>query len=71
MPDYSKHTGPKTTVWKDGPSGQVLVKSLEGLPYGTQASVYIPDLGEATFAGIQKAGSGSEETIVEVRYTLK
>lgn len=71
MADHSKSTGPRTSVWRNGPDGQALIKNFDGLPYDIRPSVQIPDLGEATLAGIQKTGSGSKEVIVEVRYVLK
>jgi len=71
MADYSKSTGPRTSVWRNGPTGQALVKVFDGLPYDTQSSVQIPDLGEATLVGIQRTGSGIKEAIIEVRYVLK
>lgn len=71
MADFSKPTGPRTSIWKNSPSGQILVRTFEGLPYDTQPSIHIPDLGEATLTGIQKSGSGSKEAIVEVRYVLR
>jgi hypothetical protein len=60
---------PKTTIWKDG--GLSLVKTIRGLPYGTSDTAFIEGLGKAVCSGIQKSGSGNNESIVEVKYTLK
>lgn len=62
---------PTTNIWRNGPSGQVLIKKIEGLPYGHEAHVRIPDFGDATLIGIKKSGSGNQETIAEVSYLLK
>ena len=59
----------KTTIWKDG--GQNLVKTIDGLPYGTQENIFITGLGKAYRSGIQVSGSGDNESITEVKYTLK
>ena len=69
MADYSKPMGPRTSIWKNSPNGDVLVTTIEDLRYGTQATVHIPGFGEATLAGVTRAGS--DGTIVEVRYVLK
>lgn len=66
-----KRAGPATKIWQNGPSGQVLVKDIEGLPYGQDHHIQIPDLGEATLIGIQKSGTGNQEAIAEVSYLLK
>lgn len=71
MADSTKDTRPKTTIWKNGVDGLTLVKTIPGLPYGTQTAVFIEGLGEAVYSGIQKSGSGTNESVVEVKYTLK
>ena len=59
----------KTTIWKDG--GHKLVKTIHGLPYGTQENIFITGLGEAYRSAVQVSGSGDNESITEVKYTLK
>ena len=76
MPDYTKDARPKTFIFRIGSDGKtpVLVKTLLGLPYGVPSigtTVNIPEYGQATCDHIQKSGSGSNETIVEVSFTLK
>lgn len=61
----------KTTVWRRGPDGLTLVRTFDGLPYGTATNVVIPGLGEAHRSGIQTSGSGKGEAITEVQFTLK
>jgi len=70
MADYSKLTGPRTEIWKRGPGGRVLVKIIEGLPYGKTPIIQIPEFGEAQLAGIEISGSGPQETIIAVSYVL-
>lgn len=60
----------KTTIWRTTANGTVLVKTLAGLPYGTASIVHIEGLGQATRSGIQTTGSGANEAVVEVKYTL-
>jgi len=71
MTSSRKDTAPKTTIWKSTAGGTTLVKTLRGLPYGTARTAFIEGLGEANLSGTQKSGSGNNETIVEVMYTLK
>jgi len=71
-----KDTRPKTFIFKIESDGKtrVLIKTLPGLPYGVPnigTTVNIPEYGEATCDRIQKSGSGSNETVVEVSFTLK
>lgn len=61
----------KTTIWKNEVGGLVLVETIPGLPYGAKEKVFIPNFGEAYRSSIKKSGSGTNETIVEVGYTLK
>lgn len=61
---------PVTKIWKVGPSGQTLVRTLPGLPYGIEMTAVIGDLGEAKRTGIQKSGTGIEERIIAVDFTL-
>lgn len=71
MTNNVKDSRPKTTVWKNGANGRTLVTSLQGLPYGTAQTAAIEGFGEALRSGIQKSGSGNNEIVVEVQYTLK
>jgi hypothetical protein len=62
----------KTTIW-GGPHGMTLVVTLPGFPYGTPnmgSVVNIPGHGKAHCSGIQKTGTGVNELIMEVRFTL-
>ena len=63
-----KDLDPKTTIW-DG--GNKLVKTIPGLPYGTQETVFIAGLGEVFRSGIEYSCSGDNKSITEVKYTLK
>lgn len=61
---------PVTKIWKIGPSGQSLVRTLPGLPYGVEMTALIGDLGRAKRTGIQKSGTGIDERIIAVDFTL-
>jgi|GEM_PF-6214767 len=63
-------TQTSTKIWQHGPDGAVLLKTVDGLPYGTAPQVFIPDLGQATRTGVQTSGSGAGQAIVAVVYTL-
>jgi hypothetical protein len=74
MQDDEENNGPRTTIWKPGPGGETLITTLHGLRFGAPqigTPVHVPDMGQATCSGIQKTGSGSNEHIVEARFTLK
>ena len=62
---------PKTTIWKRGIDGLTLVKAFPGLPFGDKERIFVENLGEALRSGITKSGSGENETVAEVAYTLK
>ena len=73
MPMPEKDTGPKTTIWRAGPGGEKLLTTVPGLPFRAPkigTPVHIPSFGQATCSGIQLAGSGADETVVEARFTL-
>ena len=61
----------KTTIWRNTPAGLTLIQTLPGLPFGTATEISVAGLGEARRSGMQTSGSGSNEAITEVRYTLK
>ena len=71
MSNSKKDVQPKTTIWRNGPNGLTLVKTIDGLPYDVATTVFIEGLGEANRSGIQKSGSGKNEVVTEVQYTLK
>ncbi len=70
MSNYANKPNSKTTVWRNGPEGLILVKTIRGLPYGTERTIFIDSLGEAQRSGIQKSGSGNNEGVTEIKYTL-
>ncbi len=63
------HRNQKTTIWEYG--GIKHIKTMHGLPYGVAEKIYIEGLGEALKTGVIKSGSGSNESIIEVKYELK
>ena len=67
----SKLTRPMTRIWKDGQNGREFVKDIEGLPYGKDANIHIPLLGDATLVGVETSGSGKHEITTVVSYVLK
>jgi hypothetical protein len=71
MVSYQKDVTPKTTIWRQTPSGLQLVRTIPGLPYGTAQTVRIDGLGNATLSGTQRSGSGASEAITETQYTLE
>ncbi len=74
MENYTKNSGPNTKILRAGPGGAIIVAEIPGLPYGAPkigTLVLIPQYGEVTCSGIQKCGSGINETINEVSFTLK
>jgi hypothetical protein len=71
MVSYQKGSTPKTTIWRQTSSGPQLVKTIPGLPYGTSQTALVEGLGNARLSGIDKAGSGASETVIEVKYTLE
>lgn len=60
----------RTTIWQNTPNGLALLRTIPGLPYGTASKVFIDGLGEARQTGRQTTGSGRNEAIVEIKYTL-
>lgn len=68
-----KDNGPKTTVW-GGSNGNTLVATLQGLPYGipsTGTVVYIHGHGEAFCSGVTTTASGTNESVVEIKFRLR
>ena len=62
----------RTTVWQNRPRATVLVlvRTLKGLPYGTSEIAMIEGLGRAHRTGVTRTGTGDNEAVVEVFYTL-
>ncbi len=64
----------KTTLWRETPSGPVLIKTLAGFPFGIPALgglVNVPNLGAMRCAGVVKSGAASNEHTVEIKLVLK
>ena len=73
MQSLGKSKKPKSTIWREGPAGKTLVATLSGLPYGDPARgtpVFIPNHGQARCSGHTTSGTGVNETIMEVEFTL-
>jgi hypothetical protein len=63
----------KTTIWKSRSDGTVLLESLHGLPFGAPSmadKINIPKYGEVQCTGISRSGTGSNEKITEVKFTI-
>lgn len=72
MNSYPKDVSPKTTIWRNSPDGAILVETIYGLPNPIPShgeTVYIPGFGATICSGI--ACSGSSNTVVEVKLTLR
>jgi hypothetical protein len=61
----------KTTLWQEGASGNTLIETFPGLPFGTMETASIPRYGPAHRSGLQTTGTAPNDTVVEVQYTLK
>ena len=62
---------PKTTIWKRGVDGLTLVKTFPGLPFGDRERIFVENFGEVLRSSVTKHGSGENETVEEVAYTLQ
>ena len=74
MANYAKKTGPKTTIWREGANGLALVATEPGLPYGTPTIgivLHHPSYGEARCSGVTHSGSGANQSVIEVKITVK
>lgn len=63
-----------TKILRAGQGGSVLVQTLQGLPFGAPVIgtvINIPGFGLASCSGHEKSGSGKNETIDAVSFTLK
>ena len=66
------NNNPKTTIWENTSACTKLVKTRNGIPYPTPKQgelVYDPEFGETICSGTTKVGS--DDTIIEVKLTIK
>jgi hypothetical protein len=62
-----------TTIWKHSRGETYLFATIDGFPFGTPnygTPVDLPQYGVATCTGRSASGSGQNETITEIRFTL-
>lgn len=74
MANFAKETGPKTTIWREGADGLTLVATEPGLPYGTPTIgnvLRLPSYGEVRCSGVAHTGSGVNQSIVEIKLTVR
>jgi len=75
MMNYTKNTDPKTTIWKlesDGLTKQVY--TFPGLPFGVLENgqvVHVPSYGQATCFGVERSGSGMNQSVLEIKLKIK
>jgi len=74
MSTSKKDNGPKTTIWRQEASGLCLVKTIRGLPYGVPkmgAVIRLEEFGEAMCSGVSASGTAPNQTVTEVKFTVK
>ena len=70
MNSHKSNSNTQTKIWKNNPNGKILVSTVAGFPFGTELQAFIPKFGQAARTGIQTSGSGQNEILLEVEYTL-
>lgn len=64
------YTPPKTTIWRSGQNGLVLVSERNGLPSPVPRQgevVFVPGIGETICSGLQFSG----KDLIEVALTIR